>query len=902
MGFVEIRPLRTFVVTALALLAISSALIAQPVPAKPRSIRVVLDADYAPYSFRSSDVRLQGILVDQWAAWEKKTGIRADVQGRDWSEALRGAQKGEFDVIDTIFATSERSKVFDFTKPYTMVDASIFFRDEIAGIHDISSLKGFSVGAKAGGKHADQLAASGVTTVILFRNYGEMVEAAKQHKINVFVADTRAGLFLLNKAGIASEFRRSAPIFHDELRRAVRKGDAKILRAITAGFAAIPASELDRINERWYGSRVNAYSRYVAYAAWVAASALLLILVLFAWNRTLTRRILLRTAELRESEQRFRQIAENIREIFWLLSTDFCELLYISPACEEVFGQSRNGLYEDSNVIFDVIHPQDRERVREVFANNRECGFEVEYRILRPDGSLRWIRDRGFPIRDAKGRVYRLAGIAEDITERRRAKVALEEADSRMRLVIDTIPVMVWSLRPDGVVDFVNQRWLDYTGFTLEKALRVPNEPVHPDDISGIMDRWLSDMAARVPSRGELRLRRADGEYRWFLIDTIPLLDEHGNVLKWYGASTDIEDRKRAEEKLRQREGQLEDAQRTAHVGSWEWNLATLTGTWSDECYRIFGAEPGEPHFDEKAVSMIHPEDRDFVRRTSEFAMNQPQPHEFYYRIARRDGSERVLRSIASVVREAGVPVKLLGATQDVTELKRAEEDLRTTTEQLRALSARIQSTREEEGRRIAREIHDELGATLTSLRWEVEGIRKKAAESGKVLPDTDLSAKVTRALGLIDTMIIEVRRIASDLRPVVLDVLGVEEAIEWQAQQFEERTGIPVHCESTGGGADLNPEQATALFRIFQEALTNTLRHAQATRVEVTMEEDAGEYVLTVKDNGRGITEDEKGRQSSVGLLGMRERATLIGGDVYVAGVGGEGTTVTVRLPIAGA
>jgi two-component system sensor histidine kinase UhpB len=399
-----------------------------------------------------------------------------------------------------------------------------------------------------------------------------------------------------------------------------------------------------------------------------------------------------------------------------------------------------------------------------------------------------------------------------------------------------------------------------------------------------------------------MRLRRADGIYRWFFVHTVPLLDEDGTVLKWYGTTTDIEDRKRMEEKLAEREGQLAEAQRTAHVGSWEWDLGTLTGTWSDECYRIFGVEPGEPDFDIKAISLIHPDDRDFVTSASKRAGNQQQPYEFYYRISRADGSERVLRSIINVVREGGVPARLLGATQDVTELKHAEEDLRTTTEQLRALSARIQSTREEEGTRIAREIHDELGATLTSLRWEVEGIRKKAAESGKVLPDTDLNAKVTRALGLIDTMIIEVRRIASDLRPVVLDVLGVEEAIEWQAQQFEERTGIPVHCESTGIGAELSSEQATALFRIFQEALTNTLRHAQATRVDVTMEEEAGEYVLTVKDNGRGITEDEKARQSSVGLLGMRERATLIGGDVYVAGVGGEGTTVTVRLPIAGA
>ncbi|MCU1231498.1 MAG: domain S-box-containing protein [Acidobacteria bacterium] len=887
--------------TALALLSISPVTAVKAAPAKPRKIRVVLDSAYVPFSFRSADGRMQGILVDQWAAWEKASGIKAEIVGRDWARALEGMQRGEFDVIDTIFETPERARHFDFTPPYTTVDASIFFREDISGISGIASLKGFPVAVKAGGQHADQLAAAGVV-VIPFPNYVEMVEAAKHHKINVFVANTPAGRYLLNKAGIASEFRRSAPIFRNELRRAVRKGDASTLAAVVSGFSAIPPGELKQIDERWYGKPVNSYGRYVIYAGWVAIGALLLIVVLFVWNRMLSRKILQRTAELRESEQRFRQIAENIREIFWLFCTDTGRPLYVSPAYEEICGRSRDRLYQNPGDFFEAIHPEDRIRVIETFERSRESGFDVEYRVLRPDDSVRWIRDRGVPITNEREQVYRLAGIAEDVTERKLAADALQQADARLRVIVDTISTMVWSVRPDGSVDFVNQRWLDYTGLSFSQAMSTPNAPIHADDVPRVMEHWKKDMAMRVASRDEMRLRGADGKYRWFLVNTVPLLDEDGTVLKWYGTSTDIEDRKRAEEKLRQREAQLAEAQRTAHVGSWEWDLRSLTGTWSDECYRIFGVEPGDPDFCERSVAMIHPDDRELVLHCSRSAVKQARPYEFYYRIVRDDGEERILRSIANVVRDGDVPTRLLGATQDVTELKRAEEDLRTMTEQLRALSARIQSTREEEGARIAREIHDELGATLTSLRWEVEGIRKKVTGAGNVLPDVELNRKVTAALGLIDTMILEVRRIASDLRPVVLDVLGVEEAIEWQAQQFQQRTGIPVHCESAGRGADLSSEQATALFRIFQEALTNTLRHARATRVDVRMEEEAGEYVLTIKDNGVGITEDEKARQSSVGLLGMRERATLIGGDVYVAGAGGEGTTVTVRLPIVGA
>jgi PAS domain S-box-containing protein len=896
MAFAERRPRRILFIAALAFLCVST-VVAQPAE-KRETIRVALDSDYAPYSFRSPHGDFQGILVDQWAAWEKSSGIRAEIHDMDWSQALQRMRAGEFDVIDTIVATPERRQYFDFTPPYLTVDASIFFRDDVYGITDIASLKGFPVGVKAGDQHIDKLKAAGVTAVISFRNYNDMIVAAKQRRINVFVADTPAARYLLQKEGIASEFRRSAPIFRDELRRAVRKGDVATLRAVTEGFDAIPPAELKKIDEKWLGGMLNSYGQYAVYGGWVAIAALLLIVVLVTWNRMLSRRILQRTAELRESEQRFRQIAENIREVFWLFGVDTEKILYVSPACIDVCGQSPEALYADSRNFFRAVHPEDLERVAAAFENGREEGFELEYRTLNPDGSTRWIRDRGFPIRDEKGRTWRLAGIAEDITDRKVAADALQKADRRIRLIIETIPAMAWSVDTSGAVDFVNQRWLDFTGLTLAQAVEGSALTIHPDDLPEIMERWAADMAACRPFHGEMRLRRHDGEYCWFLIRTVPLFDDQGKVVKWYGTSTEIEDRKRAEDALARSENRLAEAQRTAHVGSWEWDLRSESGSWSDECYRIFGVEPGSGGFDVKAVSLVHPGDRELVLKTSQLAVSSAQPYEFYYRIIRDDGSERVLRSIVNAICEEGVPVRLVGATQDVTLLRRAEEDLRTTTEQLRALSARIQSTREEEGTRIAREIHDELGATLTSLRWEVEGIRKKLSISGAA----DVDDNVVAVLGLIDTMISEVRRIASDLRPVVLDVLGVEEAIEWQAQQFQERTGIPVHCESGGNGADLNAEQATALFRIFQEALTNTLRHARATRVDVTMDKEGGEYVLTIKDNGRGITDEEKTRQSSVGLLGMRERASLIGGELFVDGARGRGTTVTVRLPITAA
>lgn len=154
---------------------------------------------------------------------------------------------------------------------------------------------------------------------------------------------------------------------------------------------------------------------------------------------------------------------------------------------------------------------------------------------------------------------------------------------------------------------------------------------------------------------------------------------------------------------------------------------------------------------------------------------------------------------------------------------------------------------------------------------------------------------------GLIDTTIHVVRRIASELRPSVLDTLGLAAALEWQAQQFQAHTGIMCRYEGAAEHLGLDQEQATAIFRIFQEALTNVLRHAQATRIDVTLEEEAAALVLTISDNGRGITEDEPYGQHSLGLLGMRERAHLIGGRLDITGIKGQGTTVLLRVPYAG-
>ena len=193
----------------------------------------------------------------------------------------------------------------------------------------------------------------------------------------------------------------------------------------------------------------------------------------------------------------------------------------------------------------------------------------------------------------------------------------------------------------------------------------------------------------------------------------------------------------------------------------------------------------------------------------------------------------------------------------DITEHKRAEQQLRATSEQLRALTASVTSAREEEGIRIAREIHDELGSALTSLRWDLESI-ERVLSSSEVQPDLlAVRDKIAVMMRLTDTTIGAVRRISSELRPSVLDDLGLVEAIEWHAQQFQAQRGIVCQCDCAVENLALNQEQSTAMFRIFQEALTNILRHARATRINIALEEIDNELHL----NNRGQRKRDQGR-----------------------------------------
>ena len=232
----------------------------------------------------------------------------------------------------------------------------------------------------------------------------------------------------------------------------------------------------------------------------------------------------------------------------------------------------------------------------------------------------------------------------------------------------------------------------------------------------------------------------------------------------------------------------------------------------------------------------------------------------------------------------------LVGSNREVG----AEYRLRQSEEDMRQLAMRLQATREEERKTLARELHDELGQMLTAIKLElaraVASLRRDQVSRSSV-------DRLQALIGLAEIGIATVKRIATDLRPATLDHLGLAAAIEWEATAFRARTGLRCRVVGAKEITTLSPEQETVLFRIFQESLTNVVRHAQASAVHVRLSEQAGVFEMTVHDNGRGISNRQAHNTAAIGLLGMRERATLIGGTFIIAGTPGRGTVVEVTV-----
>ncbi len=615
-------------------------------------------------------------------------------------------------------------------------------------------------------------------------------------------------------------------------------------------------------------------------------------------------RLRLKLAQLEHTELELRRQKDLWQTIFDHLpimvnvATPDGKIEAVNRACQRTLGWTSDELVDQTGDSLTRAFFPDPEIRRRAYSTINEGKAEwTDLPLVTKDGHL--IETTWMNVHLPDGRWI---GAGLELTGQRRAERALEESEDRFRAIYEhgRLGIAVADLL--GGLKFVNPSFQRLLGYEESELVgRNFREFTFASDLL-VEEVCVQEMIVGNRDHYEIEKRyiRKNGEVIWVAVLAAVLHDHTGKPAYGLAMVRDINERKRGEEMLRRTQAYLAEAERLSHIGTWAlYHVNRQLIFWSEEHFHIFGFDPsdGIPSMD-RIVARVHSGDADALA-IFESALSEGRDYETEYRIVLPDGSVRNILSIGHPIRnEAGEIVEFSGVAMDVTERKKFERQLQESFSQLRALATQFNRIREDEGRRIARELHDELGSSLTSLKWDLEAVEQSFSPPEAVVDRNSLRARLRRMTELANSTIRTVKRISSELRPVILDDLGLCEAVEWETQNFQERTGIQCHFEFTGENSRFSREQATAIFRIIQEALTNILRHAQATCVRIKIEESGCEILLRIADDGRGISPEQATGPRSLGLLGMRERAHLVGGSVEITGQPGQGTEVNVRLP----
>jgi PAS domain S-box-containing protein len=340
----------------------------------------------------------------------------------------------------------------------------------------------------------------------------------------------------------------------------------------------------------------------------------------------------------------------------------------------EYFGKTREELR--SWQMNDAVHPDDLPGVIAAFTGALTNGtpYAVEHRCRRADGVYRWFQVRGLAVRGRGGEITGWNVVLVDIDDLKRAEDAIRRSERDLALTINTMPALAWSANTDGHAEFFNEHYLDFIGLTTEQASGWGwMGAVHPDDVNQLAMTWRRIMADERLGEAEARLRRRDGEYRWFLLRANPLRDEKGTIAKWYGVNIDIEDRKRAEAELRRAYDSFAHAQRLSRTGSFITDLVGDDHTWSEEAYRIFDFDPATAVSVQRIRGVIHPDDLPAFESVIARGMSGVDV-DFAFRIITARGVTKHVRGVAHVIEQVAGHPMFVGALQDVTERMVAEE------------------------------------------------------------------------------------------------------------------------------------------------------------------------------------------------------------------------------------
>ncbi|RPI73796.1 MAG: PAS domain S-box protein, partial [Ignavibacteriales bacterium] len=602
-----------------------------------------------------------------------------------------------------------------------------------------------------------------------------------------------------------------------------------------------------------------------------------------------------------ESNQRLEFVQKIAKLGYWEFDLKNKRLIWTKDIYN-IFGLSDSSFQLSLKNFLDLIHPEDRTIFQQALdaALSGVVSLDIEHRVIVDNNRTIFVNQRGAVVYDEKGNPLKFSGSVQDITDRKLMENALRESQSRLSNIINSAM--------DAVITVDRSQNIILFNITAEKMFKCSSTSVIGKNLDMFIPERLREIhKMHIDNFGKTGITmrnmgainpisglRTDGEE--FPIEaSISQVEVSGQKL-YTVIIRDITEKKKSEEALISSEARYRLLFKKNPLPMWVYNTETLEFLAVNfAAVRVYGYTKDE--FLSMKITDIRPEEDLYLLKNYLNTERKPFQNAGFWRHRKKDGTIIDVEVISHEIEFDGNFARLVLAN-DVTEKKRAEDDLKQSREQLRELAAHLQDIREEERSAIAREIHDELGQVLTSLKMNLIFVDKKITGNQNGINIPDLHSEITGMTSIIDHSVKRVRKIITELRPEMLDQLGLISALEWQTKEFNSKSHIECNLVNNFGETDVDRNIAIAVYRIFQESLTNVMRHSGATKVDINISRNNNNLELEICDNGVGY-ESKKNKSKTFGVIGMRERAIILGGDFKLERNNPSGTKILVNIPL---
>ncbi|MEW6506741.1 MAG: PAS domain S-box protein [Bacteroidota bacterium] len=681
----------------------------------------------------------------------------------------------------------------------------------------------------------------------------------------------------------------------------------------------------------------------IVFLTLISADLLFAFVLIFIWRKSIVtnyRKIYSAETEKFKMEKRFESLVNGVKDMaIFILNADG-NIISWNDGAEKIEG------YTSMEIIgkhYSVFYPNDEKLKNYPAVNLKEAiekeGVENEGWRVKKDGTPFWANSVITPLKDEHGKVYGFLNITRDLTEKKKDEEAIRNSRDFYLKLLDDFPNPVWRSGLDGKFNYFNKAWLNFTGRTYELELNDGwISGIHPEDQNKIVNEYYAAFQQRKEFKLEFRLKNAKGEYRWFVDFGMPYYDFKGEFAGYLGSCYDINDRIKYEETINTLLRIIEKLYSSLEIDQILDSLVTesiqLTDAASgfaciksEETYntkRYYNNDHWE--YLEKVYTPVDQVIQKFLLTRNSYISNDPESEtSFDKELINKYGVKQLLSTplfgtdgeligffeihnkrtnnfnsddsnlLRAVAKNASIAIT---KSLNYEKLHIAETQLRNSEAGLRKLAAQIQYAREAERQRIAREVHDELGQLFTGINLNISLLTELFELDNKPSVEEILN-ELHSVQEFVNKGIQIVRDISGSLRSYVLDHLGLIPAVQEYCREIERISNVKCDFESVIESINLKDEKNVALFRIIQEALTNVVRHAEATIINVKILRHENNLKIIISDNGMGIAPDQQTRTDSMGILGMKERAIFLGGKLVIDSVPQKGTKIVLLIPI---